>query len=123
MVYASCGGSFLYKTPIEAWEMFEHFNENSHLHATSSRSNLPSNWKAKRGFYEVSYSIDLSNKVDAFSNKFNQLLCMNNMANSSSMRDVSSIIANLMHASFKCPSVGPSNAVNEQVNCPRISSN
>ena len=40
MVNASCGGSFLYKTPEEAWELFEHLSENSHLHATSSHCDL-----------------------------------------------------------------------------------
>jgi len=35
MVDTSCGGSFLYETPIEAWELFEHLSENSHLYATS----------------------------------------------------------------------------------------
>jgi len=28
MVDASCNGSFLYKTPEEAWELFEHLSEN-----------------------------------------------------------------------------------------------
>ena len=41
IVDASYRGSFFYKTPKEAWELFNHLNENSHLHATSSRSDLP----------------------------------------------------------------------------------
>ena len=41
---------------------------------------------------------------------------MNEMPNSSSMQDVCSIYASPMHASFKYPSVGPSNVVTEQVN-------
>ena len=41
MVDASYGGSFLYKTPKEVWELFEHLSENLHLHATSSPSDLP----------------------------------------------------------------------------------
>jgi len=41
MVDASCGGSFLCKTPEEAWELFEHLSENSHLHATSLHCDLP----------------------------------------------------------------------------------
>jgi len=40
---------------------------------------------------------------------------MNKMANSSSMKDVCSICASPMQTSFECPSVGPSNVVNEQV--------
>jgi len=57
MVNASCGGSFLYKTPKEAWELFEHLIENSHLHAASSRSNWPGELESKGGIYEVSHSI------------------------------------------------------------------
>ena len=60
--------------------------------------------------------IGLSSKIDALSKKFYQLLCMNKMANSSSTQDVCSICANPMHASFKCPSIGPFDFVNEQVN-------
>ena len=41
MVDASCGGSFMYKTPEEAWELFEHLSKNSHLHVTSLDSDLP----------------------------------------------------------------------------------
>ena len=55
MVELSCGGSFLYKTPEEAWELFEHLSENSHLHATSSHSDLPKQLGSKRGIYEVSH--------------------------------------------------------------------
>jgi len=40
---------------------------------------------SKGGIYEVSHSIDVSSKVDTLSKKFVQLLCMNEMANSSSM--------------------------------------
>ena len=49
MVDASCGGSFLYKTPEEAWELFEHLSENSHLYATSSHSDLPRKLGSKWG--------------------------------------------------------------------------
>ena len=38
MVDVSCSGSFLYKTPEEVWELFEHLSENYHFHATSSHS-------------------------------------------------------------------------------------
>ena len=55
-------------------------------------------------------------KFDALSNKFDQLLCMNKMANSSSMQDVCSICASPMHASFEHPSIGQSDVVTEQVN-------
>ena len=41
---------------------------------------------------------------------------MNKMANSSYVQDMCSICASLMHASFKCPSIGPSDVVTEQVN-------
>ena len=88
MVYVSCGGNFLYKTPEEAWELFEHLNENSHLYAISSCSDLPRKLGSKGGVYEVSYSIDLCSKDEVLSKKFDHLLCMNKMANSSSMQDV-----------------------------------
>jgi len=49
MVDASCGGSFLYKTPEEAWELFKHLSENSHLHATFSQFDLPRQLGSKEG--------------------------------------------------------------------------
>ena len=71
---------------------------------------------SKEVIYEVSHSIELSGEVDTLSKKFDQLLCMNKMANSSSMQYVCSICATPMYASFECPSVGPSDVVSEQVN-------
>jgi len=50
MVDASSGGSFLYKTPEEAWELFEHLSENSHLLATSSHFYFPRQLRTKGGF-------------------------------------------------------------------------
>ena len=41
---------FLYKTPEEAWELFKHLNENLHLHATSSHSDVPKQLGSKGGF-------------------------------------------------------------------------
>ena len=67
MVDVSCGSNFLYKTPEEAWELFEHLSEKSHLHATSSHFYLPRHLGSKGKIYEVTHSIDLSNKVDALS--------------------------------------------------------
>ena len=116
MVDASCGGSFLYKTPEEAWELFEHLSENSHLHATSSHSDLPRQLGSKGGIYEVSHSIDLSSKVDALAKKFDQLLCMNKVSNAPNMQDVCSICASPMHASAECPCIGKSDCMTEQVN-------
>ena len=70
MVDTSCGGSFLYKTPEEAWKLFEHLGENSHLHAASSHSDLLRQLESKGEIYEVSHSVDLSSKVDALAKKF-----------------------------------------------------
>jgi len=50
MVDASCGSRVLYKTPEEVWELFEHLNENSYLHATSSHFDLPTQLGSKGGF-------------------------------------------------------------------------
>ena len=115
MVDASCGGSFLYKTPKEAWELFEHLSENSHLHATSSHSDFPRQLRSKGGISEVSHSIDLSSKVNALAKKFDQLLCMNKASNAPSMQDMYSIFASLMHASIDCPCIGKSNYMTELV--------
>jgi len=90
-------------------------SQNSHLQATSLCSDLPRELESKVGIYEVSHLIDLSGKIDALCKKFDRLLCMNKMNNSSHLQDVRSICASLMHASFECPSVGPSDAANEQV--------
>ena len=116
MVDASCGVNSLHKTPEEAWQLFELLSENSHLHATSSHSDLPRQLGSKGEIYEVSQSIDLSSKVDALAKKFNQLLCMNEVSNAPNMQDVWSICTSSMHASFECPSVGPSDVMTEQVN-------
>ena len=113
MVYASCGGSFLYKTPEEAWELFEHLSENSHLHATSSHCDLPRQLGSKGGIYEVSHSVDLSSKVDALTKKFDQLLCMNKVSTTSSVQDVCSICASPMHTSIDCSCLGKSDCVIE----------
>ena len=78
----------MYKTPEEAWELFEHLSENSHLHATSSHSNLPRQLQSKGRIYKVSHSTDLSSKVDALAKKFDQLLCMNKVSNAPNMQDV-----------------------------------
>jgi len=51
--------------------MFEHLSGNSHLHATSSRSDLPIQLGSKGEIYEVSHLINFSCKVDALSKKFN----------------------------------------------------
>jgi len=47
VINASYGGSFLYKTPKEAWKLFEHLSEKSHLHATSSHLICLGNWEVK----------------------------------------------------------------------------
>ena len=70
MVDASCGGSFMCKTPKEVGELFEHLSENLHLHATFSHSNLPRQLGSRGGIYEVSHSVDLSSKVDTLAKKF-----------------------------------------------------
>jgi len=116
MIDTYCGDNFLYKTSEEAWELFEHLSENSHLHATSSHSDPPRQLGSRGGVYEVTHSIDPSSKVNTLSKKFDQFLCMNKMTNCSSMQDVCSICASPMHASFECPSIGPSDVVPEQVN-------
>ena len=116
MVDASSGGSFSYKTSEEAWELFEHFSENSHLHATSSHSDLHRQLGSKGGIYEVSHSVDLSSKVDPLAKKFDQLLCMNKVSNAPFMQDVCSICASPMHASVDCPCIGKSDCMTEQMN-------
>jgi len=113
MVDASCGSSFLHKTPEKAWELFEHLSENSHLHTTSSHSDLSRQLGSKGGIYEVSHSVDISSKVDALVKKFDQLLCMNKVSNAPSMKDVHSICASPMHASVDCPCISKSDCVPE----------
>jgi len=116
MVDASCGGSFMCKTPKEVGELFEHLSKHSHLYATSLHSYLPRQLESKWGIYEVSYSIDLSSKVDALSKKFDQLLCMNKVSNGPSMEDVFSICASPMHAFVNYPCIGKFDWAIEQVN-------
>jgi len=91
-------------------------SENSHLHATSSHSDLPKQLGSKRGIFEVSHSVDLSSKVDSLAKKFDQLLCMNKVSNASSIQGVCSICASPMHASVDCLCISKSDCVPEQVN-------
>jgi len=50
--------------------LFEHLTENSHLHATFSHSDLPSQLGSKGRIYEVSHLTDLSSKADVLAKKF-----------------------------------------------------
>jgi len=81
MVNAFCSDSLLYKTPKGVWELFDHLSENSHLHATSSHSDLTRQLASKGGIHEVLYSIDLSSKVNALTKKFDQLFFVNKVSN------------------------------------------
>ena len=69
MVDAYYGDSFLYKTPEEAWKLFEDLNKNSRLHATFSHSDLPRQLRIKGKFYDVSHSVNLFSIVDALAKK------------------------------------------------------
>jgi len=91
-------------------------SENSHLYATSSHFNLPRQLGTKWGIYKVSHSIDRSSKVGALVKKFDQLLCMNKVSNAPSMQNVCLICASPIHASAKCPCIGKSDCMTEQVN-------
>ena len=115
MVYTSYGGSFLYKTAEEAWELFEYLSENSYLHVTSSHSGLLRQLRSNGEIYEVVHSIGLSGKVDALAKKFDQFLCVNEVSNAPSMQEVRSIYASPMHGSIDCPCIGKSDYVIEQV--------
>ena len=72
MVDASCGDSFLYKTPEEAWELSEHLSKNSHLHAISSHFVCLGNYEVKRGFmrfhiqltFLVNFMLELKNLIN-----------------------------------------------------------
>jgi len=116
MVYTSYGGSFLYKTAEEAWELFEYLSENSYLHVTSSHSGLLRQLRSNGEIYEVVHSIGLSGKVDTLAKKFDQLLCMNKMSNALSMQNVCSICVSPIHSSIDCPYIAKSDCVSEQVN-------
>jgi len=116
MVDAYSGGSFLYKTPDEAWELFEHLSENSHLHATSSHSYLPRKLGSKGGIWWGFAFNYLSNKDNALTKKFNQLLCINKVSNVPSMQDVCLTCASPMHTSVDCPCMDKSDYLIEQVN-------
>jgi len=50
--------------------LFQHLSKNSHLHATSSHSDLPKQLGGTKGIYEVSHSLDLSSKANALTKKF-----------------------------------------------------
>jgi len=75
MVNASCDGSFLYKTPEEAWELFEHLSENSHLHATSSHSNMPRQLGSKGGGGSMRFHIQLTFRIKLMLSLINLISC------------------------------------------------
>ncbi|XP_058213682.1 uncharacterized protein LOC131325434 [Rhododendron vialii] len=78
MVDASCGGTFMLKTPDEAWLLFDNLSNNSQQHASAARrvNMVASNSQQQRGIYEVGHSNDLSNQVAALNKKFDQLLSL-----------------------------------------------
>ncbi|KAI8530290.1 hypothetical protein RHMOL_Rhmol11G0045300 [Rhododendron molle] len=78
MVDASCGGTFMLKTPDEAWVLFDNLSNNSQQHASAAKrvNMMASNSQQQRGFYDVGHSNDLSNQVAALNKKFDQLLSL-----------------------------------------------
>ncbi|XP_058217337.1 uncharacterized protein LOC131328408 [Rhododendron vialii] len=78
MVDASCGGTFMLKTPDEAWVLFDNLSNNSQQHASAARkvNMVASNSQQQRGISEVGHSNDLSNQVAALNKKFDQLLSL-----------------------------------------------
>jgi len=116
MVDSCCGGSFLYKTPKEAWKLFGYLSKNSQLHPISLHFDLPRQLGSKGGIYEVSHAIDLSSKVGVLTKKFDQLLCMREVSNAPSMQDMCLIYASPMHAYIDYLCIGKYECVAEQLN-------
>jgi len=113
MAVATCGSSFLYMTPKEVLELFEHLSKNSPLNDISSHFDLPRQLESKGWIYKVSHSVDISSKVDALTKKFNQLLCMNKVSNAPFVQDMCSICPSPTHTSIDCPCFGKFDCVTE----------
>ena len=67
MVDATCGGSLMGKSDIEAWEFFEHLSENSQQWGSPSRVERNPQELRRAGMYEVNSSPQLMAKLDGLS--------------------------------------------------------
>ena len=76
MVDESYGKKFTCKTDNDTWEPFKDLIKNSQWHASSFQFDALI-YLGGRSLHEVSHALDSSFKVDALSQKFDQLLSMN----------------------------------------------
>lgn len=110
MIDASCGGTFMLKSENKAWELFENLCQSSLQHASSSCSDRqpPSSSQKRGGIYEVGHSIYVSEKVDALSCKFDQLMSAGHFStpspHSSPMHEVCALCSSPTHHVSTCPS-------------------
>jgi len=75
MVDASCGGTFMMKSENEAWILFDNLSENSMQHASSTSRRTPAPKAPKiENIFEASTPFDVTTKVDALSQKIDQLM-------------------------------------------------
>ncbi|XP_058217250.1 uncharacterized protein LOC131328307 [Rhododendron vialii] len=76
MVDASCGGSVMVKNEEDAWQLFETMSEGSLQNVSFERrtKSVITSSDKPRGMYEIKPSHDLQSKVDALTEKVEQLL-------------------------------------------------
>ncbi|XP_058223079.1 uncharacterized protein LOC131332796 [Rhododendron vialii] len=76
MVDASCGGSVMVKNEEDAWQLFETMSEGSLQNVSFERrtKSVITGSDKPRGMYEIKPSHDLQSKVDALTEKVEQLL-------------------------------------------------
>ena len=113
MIDASCGGTFLFKSEDEAWNLFEVLGENSLHHASSGRQDKSSG--RREGVHDLSVVVGLQIKVDLLTRKLDQVLATG--LNQNQINPVCQICSDPSHYEAACPSTNQfPNLTHDQAN-------
>ena len=109
MVDSSCGGTFMSKNDVEAWQLFENLSDNSLHHASAARQvqQLVVGAPKRGGIYEVGQNLELAQQVEALSRKMDQLLATGHaptQQDQPQFHEACVICASPTHDLSECPS-------------------
>jgi len=103
MVDATCGGSLICKSDIEAWDFFKNLSENSQQWGSSSRFDRNSYESKRAGMYELNTSPQLMAKLDGISQKLEAFISTST-SHSSIPSSICAICSSHTHSTQHCPS-------------------
>jgi hypothetical protein len=110
MVDASCGGTFMIKSENEARTLFDNLIKNSVQHASTSRRTPASKAQKTKNLFEASTPLDVTTKVDALSQKIDQLMAIGFVPTLSSyistLHEPCSFCSSSSHHVRDCPTIG-----------------